>query len=112
MAPNNIQKEKEKKEKKEINYSKDLILSLTSNKGKIFSSKKVYILLAYVTMLTITIVYLFKNINKIAPLEFIEVIGLWLAYGGYNSYQNYRDRKLPSTQINSDQDADTSDENK
>lgn len=90
-----------------INYVREFFLALVSNKSKIFSQKKIFTLVAFLTMLIINIVYLYKNIQKISALDFLQITALWLAYGGYNSYQNYRDRKLHIDDAASSESSDT-----
>lgn len=75
-----------------INYWQELLLTF-SNKKSLFSSKKIERFVVFFTFLSVTIIYLFKNIHEIKPLEFVEVIALWLVYGGYNSLMNLRERK-------------------
>ena len=59
----------------------------------------------------ITIFYIVRNIDVIKPLEFVQVIGLWLVYGGYNSIMNYRDRKMDhSPPIDDSYDSENLDE--
>ena len=86
-----------------INYRMEFIL-LFSNKKSLFSSKKIERTIVFFVFLTITLIYLWRNLNGIRPLEFVEVIGLWLAYGGYNSLMGYRDRKLDNNLYNGSDD--------
>jgi len=94
--------------KTEFNYSRDFFLAVVSNKSKFFSQKKIFTLVVFIAMLIINMIYLAKNIHKIEPLELVEITGLWLAYGGYNSFQNYRDRKLHKDDPSASESADTS----
>jgi hypothetical protein len=42
----------------------------------------------------LTFYYVFINIDEIDARSFIEIIGVWLFYGGYNSFMSLRDKKL------------------
>jgi hypothetical protein len=79
-----------------VSYFKEIVLTL-SNKKSLLSSKKIERAIVFITFLTLTIIYLINNIEKLESLELVEITGLWLAYGGYNSAMNYRDRKLEKT---------------
>jgi hypothetical protein len=35
-----------------------------------------------------------RNIEDLDSFGFIQIVGLWLAYGGYNSLMNLKDRKF------------------
>ena len=76
-----------------IDYWKEIVF-LFSNKKSLFSSKKIERTIIFITFLIITLIYLIKNISELKPLELVEITGLWLAYGGYNSLMNLRDRRL------------------
>lgn len=93
------------KPEKKINYWKELLLTL-SNKKSLFSSKKIERTIVFIAFLTITIIYLVMNIHELEPLELVEITGLWLVYGGYNSVMNYRDKKMymNSRQTNESED--------
>lgn len=80
-------------EEEKTDYFNELILTF-SNRKSFFSSKKIERFVVFSTFLIITIIYLGLNLKTIKPIEFIEVIGLWLTYGGWNTYQSYRDKKL------------------
>lgn len=75
-------------------YFHQLILTFTTKKS-LFSSKKIERFLVFMSFIIITIAYLILNLNELKALELIEIIGLWLAYGGYNTYQNGRDKDKP-----------------
>jgi hypothetical protein len=75
-----------------INWWQEIILTF-SNKKSLFSSKKIERSVVFITFLVITIVYLAKNIHELEGLEFIEIVALWLMYGGYNSLMNLRERR-------------------
>lgn len=76
-----------------INYFREILYTF-SNRKSLFSSKKIERFIVFNVFLSITVYYIFRNINDIKPLEFVQVIGLWLVYGGYNSIMNYRDKKI------------------
>lgn len=82
-----------------ISYRREFIL-LFSNKKSLFSSKKIERTIVFFVFLIITLIYLWFNIKTLRALEFVEVIGLWLAYGGYNSLMGYRDKKLDNNGFN------------
>lgn len=82
-----------------VNYRREFVL-LFSNKKSLFSSKKIERTIVFFVFLAITLVYLWFNIRTLKALEFVEVIGLWLAYGGYNSLMGYRDKKLNNNGFN------------
>lgn len=78
-----------------IDYFKEILYTF-SNRKSLFSSKKIERFIVFNVFLSITVYYIFRNISDIKPLEFVQVIGLWLVYGGYNSIMNYRDKKIDS----------------
>lgn len=80
-------------DKKPINYWREMVMTF-SNQKSLFSSKKMERFIVFWTFLALTVYYILKNIQDMDSVEFIEVIGLWLAYGGYNSMLNLRDRKI------------------
>jgi hypothetical protein len=82
-----------------INYGRELFL-MFSNKPSLISSKKVERFLTFLSFLTITIIFLIKNFNKIEAPTLLEITGVWLTYGGYNSIMNYKDKKLDAAQAN------------
>lgn len=90
------QKEKERvKVSKNGNFSiKNEFVATFSNRKSFFSSKKIERFITFITFLTLSIIYISMNIKSLSATEFIEVVGLWLAYGGYNSFQIHRDKKL------------------
>ena len=81
------------KPEKKIDYGRELVMTF-SNKSSLFSSKKIERFFIIYTLFGITISYIIYNIQIIKPLELIEIIAAWLAYAGYNSFQNYKDKKL------------------
>jgi hypothetical protein len=87
---------KEKQQNKpddKINYFKELILTF-SNKKSFFSSKRIERFIVFNVFLVLTVVYVVRNIEDLDSFGFIQIVGLWLAYGGYNSLMNLRDRKF------------------
>jgi len=97
MAMENANVEKPKQpqvasQKKKIDYKKELIMTF-SNQKSLFSSKKIERFVVFFTFLILSVVFISLNIHEMESMEFIEVIGLWLAYGGYNSFMNLKDRK-------------------
>jgi len=89
MAKRNAPKAKEK-----IDYWHEIVMTF-SNRKSLFSSKKIERFIVFWTFLVLTVIYLSKNIHEMDSLEFVEVIGLWLAYGGYNSLLINRTKKDP-----------------
>jgi hypothetical protein len=84
---------KSKNDLEKVNYWKEFILTF-SNKKSLFSSKKIERAIVFNVFLVITVIYVIKNIHELEPLDLVEITGLWLVYGGYNSVMNYRDRKM------------------
>ena len=87
---------KEKQQNKpddKINYFKELILTF-SNKKSFFSSKRIERFIVFNVFLVLTVIYVVKKIDDLDSFGFIQIVGLWLAYGGYNSLMNLRDRKF------------------
>ena len=84
-------------ENEKINLGKELLLIL-SNKKSIFSSKKIERTVVFLTFLSLNLSYIIYNIKTIESLDLMQITGLWLAYGGWNTYQNYRDRKMDKDQ--------------
>jgi len=84
---------KSNKSNKGVDYFKELIMTF-SNKKSLFSSKKIERFIVFNVFIILTIIYVFKNLNTLDSFEFVQIIGIWLAYGGYNSLMNLRDRKL------------------
>ena len=84
---------KSKNDLEKINYWKEFILTF-SNKKSLFIAKKIERAIVFNVFLVITVIYVIKNIHELEPLDLVEITGLWLVYGGYNSVMNYRDRKM------------------
>lgn len=74
-----------------INYKREFLLTF-SNRRSLFSSKKIERFIVFTVMLILSIIYIGVNILKIEPIEFVEVIGLWLFYGGYSIFMSQRDK--------------------
>ena len=91
------------KTNKDNNFLEEVIMTF-SNKKSLLSSKKIERFIVFNVFLVITVFYIFKNVDDLDARSFIEIIGVWLFYGGYNSFMNLRDRKLESQeQSQSDQ---------
>lgn len=88
-----------------IDYLKEFLMTFSSQPS-LFSSKKIERFIAFFVMLVISIIYLSKNMGVIKPLEFVEIVSLWLAYGGYNSAMNLRDKKLNASIAQSQLDSE------
>lgn len=101
MALENAKNEKANPKKKTVekkfNFGKELLMTF-SNQKSLISSKKVERFAIFLTFLSLSVYYIVSNIDKMHATEFIEVIGIWLAYGGYNSFMNFRDKKIETTQ--------------
>ena len=78
---------------KKINYWEELKLTFTTRKS-LLSSKKLERFIVFNVFLILTIIFISLNIKTLSALEFVEVTGLWLVYGGYNTLMNQRDKKL------------------
>ena len=65
-----------------------------SNKKSLLSSKKIERFIVFNVFLVLTILYVWKNIDDLESRDFIEITLVWLAYGGYNSFMNMKDRKM------------------
>jgi hypothetical protein len=86
-------KKKSNNSSENINYFKELILTF-SNKKSFFSSKRIERFIVFNVFLVLTVIYVVRNIEDLDSFGFIQIVGLWLAYGGYNSLMNLRDRKF------------------
>lgn len=83
----------EEVKKEKIDIKKELLLTL-SNQKSLFSSKKLERAVVFYVFVTISIIYVFLNIKELETFDFLQIVAVWLAYGGYNTYQNYKDKKL------------------
>jgi hypothetical protein len=88
-----MRKRQQNKPDDKINYLKELILTF-SNKKSFFSSKRIERFIVFNVFLVLTVIYVVRNIEDLDSFGFIQIVGLWLAYGGYNSLMNLRDRKF------------------
>jgi hypothetical protein len=79
--------------KKENSFTDEVILTF-SNKKSLLSSKKIERFIVFNVFLVLTILYVWKNIDDLESRDFIEITLVWLAYGGYNSFMNMKDRKM------------------
>jgi hypothetical protein len=95
---------KPKNDLENINYWKEFVLTF-SNKKSLFSSKKIERAIVFNVFLIITVIYVIKNIHELESMDLVEITGLWLVYGGYNSVMNYRDRKMEKETSNPDPDS-------
>ena len=86
-------KKKSNNSSENINYFKELILTF-SNKKSFFSSKRIERFIVFNVFLVLTVIYVVRNIEDLDSFAFIQIVGLWLAYGGYNSLMNLKDRKF------------------
>ena len=102
-------KKTEKKETEVISVRKELILTL-SNQKSLFSSKKLERAVVFYTFIIISVVYIILNIKVLEPFDLLQIVGLWLAYGGYNTYQNYKDKKLFKEETTTTEVTDPTDE--
>ncbi len=89
------------KDTNKIDYFKEFVYTF-SNRKSLFSSKKIERFIVFNVFLVLTIIYVVKNINTLDSMSFIEIIGVWLFYGGYNSLMNLRDKKLSNNQLTSE----------
>jgi putative ribosome biogenesis GTPase RsgA len=86
-------KKNEQQPKKENNFTDEVILTF-SNKKSLLSSKKIERFIVFNVFLVLTVLYVWKNIDTLESRDFIEITLVWLAYGGYNSFMNLKDRKM------------------
>ena len=86
-------KKNEQQPKKESNFTDEVILTF-SNKKSLLSSKKIERFIVFNVFLVLTVLYVWKNIDTLESRDFIEITLVWLAYGGYNSFMNLKDRKM------------------
>lgn len=82
---------------KENSFIDEVVLTF-SNKKSLLSSKKIERFIVFNVFLVLTILFVWKNIDTLEARDFIEITLVWLAYGGYNSFMTFRDKKLDSTQ--------------
>ncbi len=76
-----------------MNYFNEFLLTFSNNKS-FFSSKKLERFIVFLTFLLITQVYLYYHIREMDATSFIEVLAIWLGYGGWNAILSQRDKKI------------------
>lgn len=81
---------------KENDFMDEIVLTF-SNKKSLLSSKKIERFIVFNVFLVLTVLYVWKNIDTLEARDFIEITLVWLAYGGYNSFMSFRDKKLDAT---------------
>jgi len=86
-------KKTNEQQKKENSFIDEIVLTF-SNKKSLLSSKKIERFIVFNVFLVLTILYVWKNIDNLESRDFIEITLVWLAYGGYNSFMNMKDRKM------------------
>lgn len=72
----------------------DEMLLTFSNRKSFLSSKKIERFIVFIVFLVITIVFFAYHIKTMDAISFIEVVGLWLGYGGINSVLIQKDKKI------------------
>jgi hypothetical protein len=82
---------------KENGFMDEIVLTF-SNKKSLLSSKKIERFIVFNVFLVLTVLYVWKNIDTLEARDFIEITLVWLAYGGYNSFMSFRDKKLDANQ--------------
>ena len=82
---------------KENDFMDEIVLTF-SNKKSLLSSKKIERFIVFNVFLVLTVLYVWKNIDTLEARDFIEITLVWLAYGGYNSFMSFRDKKLDANQ--------------
>lgn len=93
MIQDEQKKERVIEKEKKIKLGTELIATFSNSKS-FFSSKKIERFITFTTFLTLSIIWIILKIKELTTTEFIEIVGLWLAYGGYNSFQIHRDKKF------------------
>ena len=88
-----MKKNEQQQAKKENSFTDEVILTF-SNKKSLLSSKKIERFIVFNVFLVLSILYVWKNIDTLESRDFIEITLVWLAYGGYNSFMNLKDRKM------------------
>jgi hypothetical protein len=99
-------KRNEQQTKKENSFTDEVILTF-SNKKSLLSSKKIERFIVFNVFLVLTILYVWKNIDDLESRDFIEITLVWLAYGGYNSFMNLKDRKMENQGSQDSGESDT-----
>lgn len=81
------------KQKQKFDFWHEMMMTF-SGKKSMLSSKKIERFIVFSVFLTLTIIYLGMRMRTMEPLDFIQVIGLWLGYGGWNSFVGLREKKI------------------
>jgi hypothetical protein len=76
-----------------INMGRELLM-LLSTEPSLLSTKKIERMIIFLTLFTITVVLILNRLENITTFDFIQIIGIWLGYGGWSSYLTFRDKKL------------------
>jgi len=84
------------------NFIDEVILTF-SNRKSLLSSKKIERFIIFNVFLVLTTFYVWSNISKLEPRDFIEIILVWLGYGGYNSFMSFKDKKMDAGQDSNNQ---------
>lgn len=76
-----------------LTFLKELGMTF-SNKGSLFSSKRIERFVIFSAMLGATIVWLRNNIGcgKVSSTELMIVVAGWMAYAGFNVIQGKKDK--------------------
>jgi hypothetical protein len=84
--------------KEKIKWVSNEVLNTFSNKNSFFSSKRIERFLIFSLMLSLTVFFVIKSIISctLGATDFIIIIGTWLGYGGWNTTQISKDKKIES----------------
>lgn len=96
MAMSHARKNPAPRQPEKIKIGRELLMTF-SNQRSLLSSKKIERFVAFWTFLILTVWYIYRNIDDMGSLDFIEVVAPWLAYSGYNTLISHRDKKLDIT---------------
>jgi len=58
-----------------------------SNQKSLLSSKKIERFITFLVFLTLSIIYISFNIRTMSAFDFIQILGIWLSYAGFNTFQ-------------------------
>jgi hypothetical protein len=83
----------EKEKPPRFNFWYEMLLTF-SNKKSVLSSKKIERFIVFSVFLILTVIYLALRMGTMEPLDFIQVVALWLGYGGWNSFVGLREKKI------------------
>jgi len=81
------------KSKQEKSFFDEIILTFSTQKS-LLSSKKIERFIVFNVFLALTVFYVYKKIDILDSTSFMQIIGIWLFYGGYNSLMSLKDKKL------------------